>query len=117
MLKEWGEDKKLGVHEMDTSVAAEVVAAGNPLAAVVSPTKKANAKPTGAKAKGKAKPKAKPKARLQGGPRKVVEQGSRRRRKSSERTTLTCAKKVILRCRGYAICQIYIYCNTERTTD
>jgi len=45
ILQEWGEDHKLGVHEMDTSMATDVVNAGNPLAAVVSPTKGAQATP------------------------------------------------------------------------
>lgn len=42
-LREWGEDHKLGVHEMDTSMATAVADAGNPLAAIVSPQKKAAA--------------------------------------------------------------------------
>ena len=40
ILREWGEDHKLGVHEMDTSMAQSVVEAGNPLQAVLAPKKK-----------------------------------------------------------------------------
>ena len=43
-LRQWGEDHKLGVHEMDTSMATAVVDAGNPLAAIVSQQKKKTGK-------------------------------------------------------------------------
>lgn len=54
MLREWGEDRQLGVHEMDTTMAQDVLAASNPLAAVVSPS---SGKSGGAKKKKKQKKK------------------------------------------------------------